>query len=387
MRIPKITKPTKKAVIHVAVCLILLIIFGAFLWWLNSTTQVTPLLNTQGVTYEKARVESVLQDNIQDDGTRAGSQVVQLTILTGEHRGETFEATSASSYLYGADCVPGLEVTACLSESNGTISVSVYNYYRSPALYLLAALFLALLWLIGGKKGLRSALGLIFTFCCILWLFLPLLCRGCSPFLAAVLVVALTTAVTMYLVGGATKKTVSSVLGTLGGVTAAGLIAWIFGELSHISGYNVTEIETLISISDVSSLQVGGLLFAGILIASLGAVMDVAMSVSSSIEEVHRRNPALSAKELMRSGLHVGRDMMGTMSNTLVLAFCGSSINTLVTVYAYAMPYNQVMSMYDIGIEILHGLAGTMGVILTVPLVSLIMPLLLCGWKQRKSRV
>ncbi len=74
--------------------------------------------------------------------------------------------------------MPGLEVTACLSESNGTISVSVYNYYRSPVLYLLAALFLALLWLIGGKKGLRSALGLIFTFCCILWLFLPLLYRG-----------------------------------------------------------------------------------------------------------------------------------------------------------------------------------------------------------------
>ncbi len=214
---------------------------------------------------------------------------------------------------------------------------------------------------------------------------MPLLYRGCSPFLAAVLVVALTTAVTMYLVGGATKKTVSSVLGTLGGVTAAGLIAWVFGELAHISGYNVTEIETLISISDVSSLQVGELLFAGILIASLGAVMDVAMSISSAIEEVHLRNPALSAKELMRSGLHVGRDMMGTMSNTLVLAFCGSSINTLVIVYAYAMPYNQVMSLYDIGIEILQGLAGTMGVILTVPLVSVLMPLLLCGWKKVKK--
>ena len=155
------------------------------------------------------------------------------------------------------------------------------------------------------------------------------------------------------------------------GVAVSGIIAMLFGKLSHISGYNTEEIENLIYVAQNCKLQVGDLLYSGILIASLGAVMDVAMSISSTIQEIHDRNPEISKKELFKSGIHVGKDMMGTMSNTLILAFAGGSLNTLVFIFAYNYSYHQIINMYSIGIELMQGISASMGVILTVPFTSL----------------
>ena len=146
----------------------------------------------------------------------------------------------------------------------------------------------------------------------------------------------------------------------------------MFGKITRITGYNIEDIETMVYVSQNSKLQIGGVLFSGILIASLGAVMDVAVSISSTIEEIHNKRPELTAKELFKSGIHVGKDMMGTMSNTLILAFTGGAINTMILIYAYIMPYLQVVNMYSIGIEVIKGISGTLGIVLTVPIVSVI---------------
>ena len=236
--------------------------------------------------------------------------------------------------------------------------------------YLIIAIFLLTLIIIGGKQGLASVIGLAFTVICILFLFLPMIYKGHSPILAAVLVVILTTIVTMYLVGGASGKTAVAIAGTVLGVLISALFALIFCKMTDISGYNVSAIESLIYVRDQTGIEVGQLLFAGILIASLGAVMDVAMSISSTIEEISYQNPELGIKGLFFSGMRVGKDMMGTMSNTLILAFAGGSINTMVFIYAYNYEYLQMINMFDIGIEIIQGVASSMGVILTVPICS-----------------
>ena len=114
--------------------------FAVFLYFFNQV-ELVPLQNQQGTSYEKAKVVRVLEDNLQEDGTRAGSQTVELMLLSGEYAGETVKATSLSGYLYGANCEPGMEVTAYVSESDGNLLVSVYNYYRAPVLYLLIGLF------------------------------------------------------------------------------------------------------------------------------------------------------------------------------------------------------------------------------------------------------
>lgn len=274
------------------------------------------------------------------------------------------------SFLYGANCVVGTKVIVRISEYDGNISGSVYGYDRGMVLYILIGLFLICMWLEGGKKGINSIIALIFTFVVIMNMYIPLMYIGVNPFLAAVVSSILIVIISMILIGDFSKKTICAILGTIWGIVIAGMIAIIFGKLAHISGYNVEDIETLIYVGQNSKLDIGGLLFSGILMASLGAVMDVAMSVSSTINEVNQIDTKLTSKDLFKSGISVGRDMIGTMSNTLILAFIGNSVNTMVVIYAYAFPYLQVINTYSIGIEILRGIAGTMGVILTVPFVS-----------------
>ena len=100
------------------------------------------------------------------------------------------------------------------------------------------------------------------------------------------------------------------------------------------------------------------------------------------IAEIRANSPDLGKGELFRSGINVGRDMMGTMSNTLILAFAGSSINTLIMIYSYSMPYLEYMNGYEIGIELLRGISGSLGVILTVPFVSFISAMLMTGGRR-----
>jgi len=353
------------------VILLVTILFALFLIQFNQIEKA-PILTTEGRSFEKAQVIQIIRDNIQEDGSRVGAQTVLLQLNSGAHKGMEVEASSSSSYLYGADCTVGMHAIANISESNDNMVVTVYSYDRSLVLYAIVALFLVTLWLIGGRQGINAALGLIFTFVCILFLYLPMLYKGYSPFWAAVLVAALTTVVTMYLIGGVSVKTAASILGTVLGVVIADVFATVFGYFAKISGYNVSDIEDLVFVGAKTDIQIGGLLFSGILIAALGAVMDVSMSIASTISELHETNPSMNAKALFRSGIHVGKDMMGTMSNTLILAFTGSSINTLIFIYAYDYDYQQIINLYSIGIEIIQGISSTMGVILTVPLVSLI---------------
>lgn len=354
---------------------LLLVIFAAVIavcFYTISQVHRVPLMENGGRSFVKAQVVSIVQDHEQSGDVYIGDQLVQLQLLSGDHAGETVEATSSSAYLYGVHCTVGMKVIAIVSESNGELVTSVYGYNRAPALYAIVALFLLSILVIGGKRGLYSVISLVFTFISILWFFLPAIYRGWSPILAAIVVVVLTTLVTMYLVGGFTAKATAAVLGTILGVLAAGVLAWIFGKITHVTGYNVSDIENLIYVQEQTGIRVGELLFAGILIAALGAVMDVSMSISSTLQELHEQNPTMTARQLCRSGMTVGRDMMGTMSNTLILAFAGGSINTIVMFYAYDYEYLQLINLFDMAIEIIQGISASMGVILTVPFVSCI---------------
>lgn len=347
------------------------VLFTLFLVWLNQV-QKPPLVTTVGRGFERARVVEVVKDNLQEDGRRYGEQQVRLLMLSGAKKGRTVDATSSAGYLFGAGCTPGMEVIAVQSVSGGITATSVYGADRELVIYLFAGFFFLCICVIGGKKGIKSAVGIVFTFVCILFLYIPLIFRGFSPFWAAVAVALATTVVTMCLIGGASKKTACSIAGTVAGVMIAGAAATVFGYFSGISGYNVSDIENLLFLEGNTKIQVGGLLFSGLLIASLGAVMDVAMSVASTIEEISVQQPGLRRWELFRSGMNVGRDMMGTMSTTLILAFAGGSVSMLITNYTYDLPYIQMINSYNIGIEIMQSLSGSIGIILTVPLVAAI---------------
>ena len=363
------------------IILLITVLFALFLIRFNDIDRIG-LYSSEGKTFEKARVVEILKDNETESGNQIGNQIVSLELLSGKFKGNIVEAVSSSSYLYGAHCEAGMRVIAEVNESDDSLYVTVYSQDRTWILYAIVLLFLITLCVIGGKQGFRSAVALVFTFVCIVFLFLPMIYRGISPIFSAVLVAVLTTFVTMYLIGGLSGKSVTAMTGTVAGVGISAVLAVIFGMMTGISGYNVSDIEQLEYVGQMTEIRIGELLYAGILISTLGAVMDVAMSVSSTISEIHYRNPTLSRKELFTSGIRVGKDMMGTMSNTLILAFTGSSVNTLVFMYAYGYPARQITNMYSIGIEIIQGIASTMGVILTVPIVSVI-----SAWYLKRKKI
>ena len=335
-------------------------------------TDKEPIVTTLGYSYENAKVIEVVEDNLSPDGVRVGYQMLKVQLTSGEYKGEIVNATSAEGNLFGAVCKKGDSVVVHMSVSGDSKNVSVYSKDRIVAVAAFVGIFLLLICVIGGKNGVKSVMGLVFTFVAIFMIYIPLIYRGFSPFWAAVIITIITTIVTMYLISGIAVKTLCAILGTVIGVLLAGLSAWLFGRVADIDGYNVSNIETLAYVGQITNIQIGGLLFSGILIASLGAVMDVAMSVSSAISEIHDKAPQLGCLELFKSGMNVGRDMMGTMSNTLILAFVGSAVSELVINYAYNLPFRQIINSYNIGIEIMQGVSGSIGVILTVPAVAVV---------------
>ena len=345
---------------------VLLILFTLFVIAINDVDK-TQLVVREGQTFEKGVVTAIIQDNLQPNGTRVGEQVVEVQMLTGVRKGQTLETTSSSGFLFGAGCTVGMRVVVLQSVAGDSTITSVYSQDRGWVIYLFAGLYLLALCLVGGKQGVKGALGLVFTFACIILVYLPLVYQGCSPFWVSVFVCIITTVVTLWLIGGPTRKTVVATGGTVAGVIISGLAATLFSMASGISGYNVSDIESLLTLWNVSGIQVGGLLFSGLLISSLGAVMDVAMSIASSIAEVRAQNPSLTRKELFWAGMHIGRDMMGTDSNTLILAFAGGSVSMLLLDYAYDLPYLQIINSNNIGIAIMQGLSGSFGIVLSVP--------------------
>ena len=283
----------KKYFLRWGIPLVLLALFLLFTVRLNQGGKV-PLVSREGQTFEKGVVVEILQDNLQPDGSRVGEQRLLVEMTTGVRKGQTLETTSSSGYLFGAGCTVGMKVVVMQSVAGDSTITSIYSQDREWVIYAFAAAYLLVLCLVGGKQGLKGALGLVFTFFCIIFVYLPLVYQGWSPFWVAVFICVVTTLVTMYLIGGPTRKTLVATGGTVAGVVIAGLAASLFSMATGITGWNVSDIESLLTLASTSGVQVGGLLFSGLLISSLGAVMDVAMSIGSAIAEIHAQNPAIS---------------------------------------------------------------------------------------------
>lgn len=325
-----------------------------------------------------AEVTAVLADNAEADewteGRRLGSQLLLLEVVSGEHKGKVFQGENYLSAYSNVDCKVGTRVIIRLDyNDNGDLYVtSIPNYDRGLVVAVFVAVFAALLVVIGGKKGAAALLGLVYTLAAIWFLLIPMIMKGLSPVLAGVLIVALTTAASIIPLAGLSRKSLCAVLGCVGGVMAAGLFAGMVSLLTPINGFDMSEAEELVLRAGEYDVHISGLLISGILIASLGAVMDVAMSISSACSELAELNPELDSRRLFRSGMNIGRDAMGTMANTLILAFAGSSLNMLILFRMFGYPLIQVINSDGMVIELIQGIAGSMGIILTVPLVAFI---------------
>lgn len=332
--------------------------------------------------YVEAKVLSIEDEQLQEDSLipnlYLGYQQLKVQILAEDLEDEVYYVKNSLSRLYNVHTETNMHIILKLDyKDNQLANISVFNYKRSHIILLLCGLFFIALLVFGKLNGLKAIVSLVFTGVMLVFFMLPLIFRGYDPVMTAILTISIITFISLLLVSGPNKKTASAVMGTILGVTCAGIISYIAGNAAHLSGLTMNQAEELIYISENTQLQVRGLMFATILIASLGAIMDVAMSISSSIFEFNTIDPTLSKKMLFSSGMNVGKDVMGTMSNTLILAFAGGSLNVLLLIMAYKMPSTQIFNLDLIATEVIQGLAGSIGIVLTVPITGLISVVLL----------
>ena len=326
-------------------------------------------------------VEEVLEEDLSPDpvvqGRFRGTQKLRVKILEGTYQNKEFEVYNTLSSLHSNLAYKGLKAVFTLRKSGGQIAVWLYNLKRDTHVFVLAALFFAALVMLGRGQGLKSALGLVFTCVLIVTVLIPALFAGFPPVPVSILLVSLMTVVSFILISGFTRKTFAAIAGTVSGITIAGIISAIVSFSAQLSGVNMEGGEQLLNLAPDYNLQLDGLLFTSILIASLGAVMDVSMSIASSMQEILAANPRLSKRELFKAGLTVGKDITGTMSNTLILAFAGSSLPLVMMIWGYGMSFKQFINIPRIVIEIMHGISGSIGIIAAVPCTALVAPFVL----------
>ena len=379
---------------------ILILCAFIFLWAYGKAqrTQTVPQSTViSGVRYEKATVISI--DDSQYQGQQdvedvpVGSQTVTVEIKGGQFKGDRYQLKNNLSFLYGTVLEEGDNVTVSFSMKDGEVeSVVLQDYDRTTPLLIVLIAFLIITVLVGGKVGAKSLLGLGLTILCVFSILIPLLLGGSETIPTILLICTLVTVVTFVILGGVNKKTICAILGTMSGVAFAALFGQIACALTRVNGFQMyvanPEIEALLQIKQGQdpfySLQIGDLLVGGILIAALGAVNDVAMSISSSMNELMAVNPNLTRRELFKSGMNIGRDMVGTMTNTLILALVGSALVLMIYLSSLEPSFTQLMSTAFLSVEMVQALASSVGVILAVPM-SVLIGMLLFGKRQKKA--
>ena len=328
--------------------------------------------------YETGTVLAVLSDTTEADenadGAFRGEQSMTVKVTSGRYEGEELLVQNFVGPLYGVPVSEGDSVTMIIStHGDGSHSATVYEYNRESALIIVIALFLLVTVLVGGKTGAKSLVGLILTFVCIIWILIPLLLKGLPTLPTVFFVCALVTAVCFVILGGVGKKTACAALGTICGVAIAMLFGLAAQALVRIDGLRAADVEPLLQLRQTGTpIGLKNLLVGGIIISALGAVMDVAMSISSAITEIHSVDPKLGQKELFKSGMNIGRDMVGTMTNTLILAFIGSSFVLVIYLCSLGLETHQLLSSSYLAIEVVSGIASSIGVILSVPITALL---------------
>jgi len=341
------------------------------------------------VSYERGRVLAVEGEELERDdgrGILTGVQDLAVRIDSGAHAGTELRIRNVLNYTTHFLLGKGDSVVLHVDQADPDHYIaSVYSVDRAPTLLLFAALFAAALCGIGGRRGARSLLGMVFTVASLALVFVPLVYRGCSPILAAAAVGVAVIAASLLLVAGASAKAGAAIAGSIVGLAVGALLALLFEALAQVSGYTTAEADSLLAIAGRGGMKAGELLFAAFMVSTLGAEMDIAISISSAVCEVRGGNPRLGPRDLFLAGMNVGRDMMGTMANTLILAFAGTSLNSMILIYSLERSANQILNSNAVAIAIGQSLCAGLAVAVTVPAVAALSAFLLSRPRPRPA--
>jgi len=324
------------------------------------------------------KILKITKDELNNLDTSGGAyqqriQEADVELLKGPLEGQTITVinTMDQNFAYDIELEENRQIYVMMAyKDDGTVDHGlVYRYRRDIYLYMLIALFFLLMILVGGWEGFRTLITLCLTLVGVYYMLIGI-ARGGDPIFLSIVVSVIVAIVTMFLVAGFNRKAISAIVGTLGGVFISGIIAVIISKYAVLTGLGTQEAQMLMFSQQHMEFDYSKILFASILLGTLGAVMDVCISIASSISEISEANPFMLKRDLFKAGMNIGRDIMGTMANTLILAYAGTSIFLILVFFMNGIPYFDIINMDAVATEIVRAIGGTIGLILCIPLTA-----------------
>lgn len=313
-------------------------------------------------------VEKVQYVDLNDDTVSQTKQTIQVRLLTGEFKGETVELDNmlTGNPYYDIKLKKNTKVILHAEDNGEGVEFSIEDIKRSGNLGWLSLLFCGLLIYVGRKKGFYSLISIGLTVLLITHALSPLILIGINPVLATILICIASTAATMYLVGGFNAKSTSAVIGAILSLLFAGLLSYITMFTAHLTGF--TEENSMFLYTAHPELDFIGITISTMILATLGAVMDVAMSIASTINEIYITDNTKTVKDLFISGMNVGRDIIGTMANTLILVYLGGSLPLLLL--AGNIDLQKFINLNQVVTETASALIGSIAIVICVPFTA-----------------
>lgn len=301
------------------------------------------------------------------------SQIVQLVkvkILSGKNKGKivTIENQLTSNPAYDIKVKPNDKIVIDAETRDKNIVYNIADRERFPAVFLITALFLISMIIVGGVKGLNSLISFGIMSALLFFVFIPLIIKG-VPILPLTIVLSIvSTILTMFIVGGFNSKSTAASIGTIITLMICWTLSSFMIHITPLDGFYSQE--SIFLFSSMPNLNFIELLVSSMIIASLGGLMDIGMSIASCIYEIKSQNPVLGFKELFKSGMNVGKDMIGTMANTIMLVYIGTALPLLIL--AANAPFYKLVNLNSIATEIIAAFVGSIGIVLCVPITALI---------------
>ncbi|MDP3899550.1 MAG: YibE/F family protein [bacterium] len=327
----------------------------------------------------EARVVEILdeQELVREDGSTNLQQNLKLKGLSGAWQDKEFEfhGISELDVISSNAYEVGDKVMVAQSKNyEGNLVFYITDYVRSTAIYVLIGIFALVVFAVGRWKGLRALAGLIISFFIIIKFIIPQILGGHNPLIIGVIGAFVILALTIYITEGFQKKSHLALLTIFIGLIITSLLAIFFTKLAHLSGLAQEEILFLVDVGR-GTINFSGLLLAGILIGTIGALDDVVISQIEAVIQLKKANPSLAKPELFKMVSKIGHTHMGAMINTLFLAYAGASLPLLLLFNIKQEPFlslSQIINHEMIAVEIIRTLVGSMGIVLAIPISTII---------------
>ncbi len=363
---------------------IILVLLLLFSFWNLFTSRV---LADDPQTYEAKVIEVTKEEETVVDGKSQFTQELKIEIISGDLLNSKYEVVNGGGDFSNVNVnhyrVNDRVMVMAVKDNNGQTQFFVTDYVRRPALFWLLAIFLIVALLVGRGKSLSSLFGLILTFFVILKFIIPQISAGRDPVLISIIGSLFILPVIFYLTHGINRKTNVALIGTLIAVIFTGLLSIIFINFSRLTGFN-TEEASLLSLLKGGTFNIQGLLLAGIIIGAFGVLDDVTISQAAIVYQLQEvAKDKLSFWELFTRAMAVGRDHIASVINTLFLVYAGASLPLLILFTNNPRPLSELINYEPVATEIVRTLVGSMGLILAVPLTTIIA----CLWGKKSKPV